>query len=501
MTLRKITLVVFVSIFSALIALGIQNKLQLSNNSQIEDEKIPAQLASFIPEFQNAHDRVYEALNFVPAANISTPCVVHIKTIYTTRSMQQNPFQDLFGNDFFQFFGHPQQPQRTQKQEASGSGVIVSPDGYIVTNNHVVQDADEIEVILNNKKTFKAKLVGTDKDTDLGVIKIEANDLQSIYFANSDSVQVGEWVLAVGNPFNLASTVTAGIVSAKGRNINILNNQRTNGSNSAIESFIQTDAAVNPGNSGGALVNIRGQLIGINTAIASPTGAYAGYSFAVPSNLVKKVIEDLKKFGVVQRGYLGVNITGVNDEIAKKMNLRTLDGVYVDNVIKGSAGENAGIKEKDIILKVNGVAVNSAPELQEQIGKYRPGDKIDVELLRDGNRLTLNPVLKNVSGNTQLVSIDKDVFKKLGIDLSTVTANELRSLNLSAGLKVMKVNEGLIKNYTDLKPGFIITSVQDKSIGTIEDFQKIIQATTKGTVILEGIYPGRPFTYQYAFKI
>jgi serine protease Do len=285
-----------------------------------------------------------QPIDFRYAAAAATPCVVHVKSTFKAEPVAmrrgQNPFQDMLGDDFFKYF-QGQNPYQQQAQVATGSGVIVSHDGDIVTNNHVVENASEIEVIMHNNKSYKAKVIGRDPDTDLALLHIDGGDMPCIKFANSDSVLVGEWVLAVGNPFNLASTVTAGIVSAKGRNINILG-ERQQGqrkSNTAIESFIQTDAAVNPGNSGGALVNVSGDLVGINTAIASPTGSYAGYSFAVPANIVNKVILDLKQYGVTQRGFLGVSIRSLDDKTAKELGLERPEGVYVDGVGKGSAGE------------------------------------------------------------------------------------------------------------------------------------------------------------------
>jgi serine protease Do len=448
------------------------------------------------------NNNIHQAVNFVPAAAISTPCVVHIKTIQHSRINNRDPFMDLFGPNYHQFFGNPYQQQQTQKQESSGSGVIVSSDGYIVTNNHVIQEADEIEVILNNKKSYKAKLIGVDKDTDLGLIKINAENLQSINFANSDSVNVGEWVLAVGNPFNLASTVTGGIVSAKGRSINILNNLRSNGTNSAIESFIQTDAAVNPGNSGGALVDIKGQLIGINTAIASPTGAYAGYAFAVPSNIVKKVINDIRAYGLVQRAYLGVNMASVNEDIAKSLSLPNIDGVYVENIVIGGAAESAGLVKKDVITKINNVQVNSANELQEQIAQYHPGEKIELTYIRNGKKYSSTALLKNQAGTTSIIKQEPNTgLEKLGLELTALTPNEARAMGISGGLRVMKIKDGVIKNYTDLKPGFVITSIKDKAVASAEQFKAELNTISSGTVVIEGIYPNRPFTFQYAFKI
>ena len=305
-----------------------------------------------------------------------------------------NPFYQFFGDQFGMPFEMPQQ----QDQEASGSGVIISNDGYIVTNNHVVEGADEIKVNLFDNREFKAKLIGKDPSTDLAVIKIDSKDLQYLTFANSDEVQVGQWVLAVGNPFNLASTVTAGIVSAKTRNINIL---REKAGNLAIESFIQTDAAVNPGNSGGALVDLNGNLIGINSAIATPTGSYAGYSFAIPANLAKKVVKDMVDFGEVQRGFLGVNIREVDDELAKDLKLPKIQGAYIAEVNKGSAGEAGGIKRGDVIMKVGESEITNSADLQEHIARYRPGDKVTLQIFRDGTMISKEVTLKSQENKTE----------------------------------------------------------------------------------------------------
>ncbi len=325
--------------------------------------------------------------DFTATAATSTPTVVHIKT-KKIASRARNPFP-FFGDDFW---ASPQQPkQKNGRKEplSTGSGVIISTDGFIVTNNHVIENADEIEVLLNDKRSYRAQLVGRDPSTDLAVLKVNAQGLNHIEYGNSDNVRVGEWVMAVGNPFSLASTVTTGIVSAKARNINILDD------NLAIESFIQTDAAVNPGNSGGALVNLRGELIGINTAIATPTGVYAGYAFAVPVNIVQKVVADIIDFGKVKRGFLGVAIRDVDAEIAKNFNLPSISGVLVQAVNKRSAADLAGIKQTDVIIEVAGIEVNSAPELQEVISRYRPNDKVPIIILRSGKLKRATVVLQD----------------------------------------------------------------------------------------------------------
>jgi len=403
-----------------------------------------------------------------------------------------NPFREFFGDNWWGF-GHPQQGR---PQKSAGSGVIISPDGYIITNNHVINRADEIEVVLFNKSKYTAKVIGTDPSTDLALLKIDEANLPYIRYGNSDSVEAGQWVMAVGNPFNLASTVTAGIVSAKGRNIHILED------NFAIESFIQTDAAVNPGNSGGALVNMNGKLIGINTAIATPTGAYAGYSFAIPANLVHKVIEDLKNYGIVQRGFLGVSIRNVDNEIAEEFNLLAIHGVYVAEVLSGSASDDAGIESGDIILSVNGVPVNSSPQLQEQVGRYRPGDELSVVFLRNGKERSVDIVLKNKNHTTDLVTKETVLLlEALGIQLEELSDSEKEESGISSGIKVSKVTNGKVRKYTDMQDGFIITRVNKQPVNSIETFIRILE-NKNGGVMIEGIYPDYPAsTYYYAFGL
>ena len=395
-TKRMKTLGFFVLVVAVSVATNVTTNLisRHHESSDFQNNQLPVEYAKF------AHATNAMETDFTVAAELSVHAVVHVKTKTPVRYRQMDDFQD--DPLFRYFFGVPKQGRSKElpMQEASGSGVIISNDGYIVTNNHVVDGASNIEVTLNDNRNFKAKVIGADPNTDIALIKIDATELPVIAFGNSDSLKVGEWVLAVGNPFNLTSTVTAGIVSAKARNINIINSQIP------IESFIQTDAAVNPGNSGGALVNTRGQLVGINTAIASQTGTYAGYAFAVPVSIVQKVVADIRKYGVVQRAVLGIKIRNVTDSIAKAKNLKTMDGVYVYTVMPESAAKNAGIKAGDIINNVNGVPVQSASELQEQIGRYHPGDKITVTILRDNKEQKLNVELKNSKGNTGIVSAE-----------------------------------------------------------------------------------------------
>ena len=497
MKLQKIAFTSFVSVVSTIAVLAVYNYYFAPVPKITYVEQTPTTRLAAYSTVSNA-----QPIDFRYAAAAATPGVVHVKSTFKASPVAmrrgRDPFQNLFGDDFYQYF-QGQNPYQQQAQVATGSGVIVSKDGYVVTNNHVVDNASEIEVILHNNKAYKAKVVGRDADVDLALLKIEDHDLPYISFANSDSVLVGEWVLAVGNPFNLASTVTAGIVSAKGRNLNMMGENGTK-SNTAIESFIQTDAAVNPGNSGGALVNVNGQLVGINTAIASPTGSYAGYSFAVPSNLVNKVILDLKKFGVTQRGFLGVSIRTLDDETAKGLGMEKPQGVYVDVVNKGSAGEEAGLKTKDVITKINGYAVNGSPELQEQIAKYSPGDKVAVEYIRDGKLQSTHVQLKNKYNTVATVDNTKDILNELGVSVENLSAKEKAQLGVQSGVRVTDLKNGKLAEFTDIHKGFIITQIDDQPVADANDFVNILKNKT-GKVLVEGIYPNKQMSYLYAFRM
>ena len=436
-------------------------------------------------------------VDFTNAAELSVHAVVHVKVKTPVQTQQFG-----FPNDpFFEyFFGRPQQPQQQQEmpmQEGSGSGVIISTDGYIVTNNHVIDKSKEIEVTLNDNRTFKAKLVGTDPNTDIALIKIEAENLPVILFGNSDSLKVGEWVLAVGNPFNLTSTVTAGIVSAKARNINIINSQMK------IESFIQTDAAVNPGNSGGALVNTKGELVGINTAIASQTGSYAGYAFAVPVSIVQKVVSDIRQYGIVQRAVLGVSMGDITDKLAKEKNLKTMEGAYVAEVVENSAAEKAGIKKEDVIIKVNDVKVKSAAQLQEQIGRYSPGDKVSITVLRDNKEVTVSAVLKNRQGNTGVVSGDVKT-DMLGAEFKEISDKIKQQTQLDYGVEVKSVSKGKFQQ-AGIKPGFIIVKINNQAIRSVEDLEAAlddaVNTSDKFKVFnIAGMYPNGKIAY-YAVNL
>lgn len=430
------------------------------------------------------------------AAEKSLPSVVHILSTKNSKvqtvEVQSDPFSDFF-SDPFGFFGNPNQGNggkqkrsvRTPKQQGSGSGVIISNDGYIVTNNHVVADADELTVTLNDNKEYSARIIGTDKTTDLALIKIDGKNFPAITIANSEDIKVGEWVLAVGNPFNLTNTVTAGIVSAKGRSL------YQNG----VESFIQTDAAINPGNSGGALVNTRGELIGINAMLYSQTGSFSGYGFAIPTSIMNKVVDDLKKYGTVQRAVIGIQGSDVKNYVdaqkdqGKDIDLGTMEGIYVAKVTEESAAEEAGLKEGDVITAIDGKEVNKMADLQEYLAKKRPGDKVSISYLRDKKKSTKTVTLKNEQGNTQVVKkADLDV---LGGNFRAITDNQKQQFNIGYGLEVLKVNAGKLKN-AGITKGFIIQRVNDSAIKTIDDLQNVVKeaSTSKDPVLyIQGIYP------------
>ncbi len=448
-------------------------------------------------------------LEFTDVSEQAMPAVVHIQSVQIRNVSNPlrnypDPFREFFDDDMFEYFFGPQyrnevpenQQMEPERRVGSGSGVIISSDGYIVTNNHVIEGADEIEVILNDNRVYKAKIIGTDPSTDIALLQIKEKDLPVIPFASSDDVKVGEWVLAVGNPFNLNSTVTAGIVSAKGRNINILQGE------SDIESFIQTDAAINPGNSGGALVNMQGGLIGINTAIASPTGAYAGYGFAIPSNIVSKVAEDLIEYGTVQRGYLGIVIHNVNGNFAEENNLDVTQGVYVDSITANSAAGDAGVKIGDVILKVNDKPVKTTAQLLELIGPKRPGDEVSLLVDRKGKELSFDVTLRNREGETKITTKENraEVLDRLGVELQEIDRATAKELDIEGGIQITQLSPGILRRYTDVRTGFIITSVDDKTVTTVDEFIKILE-NKSGGVMIEGVYEDYPGKYYYAFGL
>jgi serine protease Do len=426
--------------------------------------------------------------DFTMAAEKSVNAVVHIKTTSLhVNNLNYDPFAEWF-------FG-PQKRQQNYLQQGSGSGVIISGDGYIVTNNHVIAGADTIEVILNDKRTYQAEVIGSDASTDVALLKIREDNLPFLPYGNSEYVKVGEWALAVGNPFNLESTVTAGIISAKGRNNILENNKRP------IEAFIQTDAAVNPGNSGGALVNVNGELIGINTAIASNNGAYQGYSFAVPVNIVKKVVSDLVEFGTVQRAYLGVSIRDLDSRFAGEKNIRQLKGVYVNGLTQGGSADDAGIEEGDVITRIQDVPVESISQLQEQISKYRPGDKITATVLRNHKEMNVAVLLKSFDNSTRLVKKSEIVSKSvnaLGAEFQEADNNVLAQLRIGNGVKVGKLSNGKLAQ-VGIREGFIITSIDKKKVSSVEDVKNIL-ANKSGTVSIEGFYPNGVKAF-YGFEL
>jgi Do/DeqQ family serine protease len=425
-----------------------------------------------------------QGIDLTYAAERSVKGVVHIQTQVQQRGGYSS------GNPFFDFFfGEPYRGQEPRIQEASGSGVIISPDGFIVTNNHVIERADDIRIILNNKEEYEARLIGSDPSTDIALLKIEATDLSTIPWGNSDDLKLGEWVLAVGNPFNLTSTVTAGIVSAKARSIRIISDRLP------IESFIQTDAAVNPGNSGGALVNTNGELIGINTAIASRTGSYTGYSFAVPTSIVKKVVEDLKEFGEVQRALLGVTIQNMNSELAENLKLDKVEGVYVEGTVENGAANEAGIKEGDVIISINNVNVNTISELQEQISRYRPGDEVKIIAKRNNKEKLFTATLRNIKGDTEIV---KSNLMLLGAELETISESLKEKLNIQNGLIVKKMESGKLED-AGIREGYIITHVNKRKVNSIADIQEILNVS-RGGILIEGKYQNGDDAY-YVFSL
>jgi|688.fasta_scaffold00549_26 serine protease Do len=486
--MKKLILNLVIAATGGFIALGgtyfYYSKIK-SKNVQIQSEMIQPNY-SLVGNFVNSSGANFD---FTNAAEKSVNSVVHIKTTSEhVNNLNYDPFTELF-------FG-PQSRQQNYLQQGSGSGVIISADGYIVTNNHVINGADKIEVILNNKKAYDAKVIGTDPSTDVALVKIDENSLPFLSYGNSEAVKVGEWVLAVGNPFNLESTVTAGIISAKGRS-NILDNSKR-----PIESFIQTDAAVNPGNSGGALVNTNGELVGINTAIASNNGAYQGYSFAVPVNIVKKVVSDLIEFGIVQRAYIGVSIRDIDSKFAKEKGLSQLNGIYINGIADGGSAHDAGMQEGDVITKIQNVNVGSISAMQEQLSKYRPGDKINVTVLRENREKELNVVLKTLNNTTKLVKkseLVKSTISALGADFVNAEEDVLKRLRLSSGVRVEKLYNGKLAQ-VGIKEGFIITSIDRKKVSQPKDIEQILSDKT-GVISLQGYYPnGLGITYQFDMK-
>lgn len=471
---------------------------QKSYNSVLAADKAPAIQANYTPASAGG------PVDFQKAAEASVPSVVHIKTVVKFKetagkqNRQANPFGDFFGNDdmFKRFFGDGSGNFQQPEQRASGSGVIISNDGYIVTNNHVVDGATDITVTLNDRKDYKAKVVGADPNTDLALVKIDAKNLPVMAMGNSDEVKLGQWVLAIGYPLNLDVTVTQGIISAKSRNIGI-NRQ----GKAPIEAFIQTDAAVNPGSSGGALVNTNGELVGINAAIASPTGSYAGYAYSIPSNLMKKVIGDIMKYGSVQRGYLGISMAPENlDDSAKKELGITddIDGVWIAETDPQGAAAEAGLKKGDAITKINGTNVSTSAQLSEQIARLKPGDKVDITYMRGTAEKNVSVILKGKMGS--FTSQDAAAIESLGAKFQALTKDQAAQLKIAGGVQATNISEdGIIAVQTNMKDGFVITKVGGIPVKTVDELKSALGKQGNNFQI-EGVYPGGADVYYYGIN-
>jgi Do/DeqQ family serine protease len=477
--MKQIVPVLICSLLSALLAALFVKSCDAPQQIFVDNDPAAVRYTSFEePDQFSGGQRTFlssSPTDFIAAAERVTPAVVNIRAVET-------------GN--YNWWGSG------SYGSSSGSGVIISQDGYIVTNNHVIEDGNKYDVTLNDRREFEAKLIATDPSTDLALLKIEGEKLPFLVFGNSDSVRVGEWVLAVGNPFNLESTVTAGIVSAKGRSIDILEGEYS------IESFIQTDAAVNPGNSGGALVNTNGELVGINTAIITRSGRYEGYSFAIPANLVQKIIRDLRDFGSVQRGLLGIRIGPVTNQIAKDFGLASVEGVYINSVIAGGGAEEAGIIGGDIIIGINGDKIRTIPELQEKVGRLHPGSSIKVEYLREGRKLTATVMLKDKDQSTRLSvkGKDEDMLQSLGFNLRELDTEERRRLRVS-GVYVERIERGSTIEDTEMDPGYIITKVGDVRVSSVMEVVAELNKRKGKEVYLEGFYENYPGEYYYTFRV
>lgn len=489
--------IILASLIGGMVALAGASYLENQNTATSFSDK---QDTSFVNWLSDDKFTVPDGINFVAAAQLVTPAVVHVKSSVNVNQRQRgvDPLEELFG------FRSPDRNQIPREARSSGSGVIISKDGYIVTNNHVIEDATKVEISLENNTRYTARVIGTDPTTDLALLKIEADGLPFVKFGNSDQTKIGEWVLAVGNPFDLTSTVTAGIISAKARNIGIL---RSSENNLSIESFLQTDAVVNPGNSGGALVNLAGELIGINTAIASRTGTFNGYAFAVPSSIVNKVVDDLLAYGAVQRGLLGVTIIDVSPELIDelKLDIEVSQGVYINGVNEGSGGKEAGLQKGDIIIGVDGVKTNSVATLQEMVARKRPGDQVDIKFIRNGKEIDAKATLKNISGDTKIVKKEVPVLASFkGVSFEDVRPNIKDRLNLQGGVTIISVdNEEWSKS--GARAGFIITSILGRDgrfrINSTNEVLQILENNIGEEIVILGVYPnGQEYYFEVSIK-
>lgn len=497
--MKKIGITLLTAIFGGAVAIGGYKLIETKYADNLSlDERQKVHFANNPVNVSSAGD-----VDFVQAAGIVTPAVVHIKTTYDGSAQSNGGGGDQMEDMFREFFGNPGGGGGRQRapQMASGSGVIVTPDGYIITNNHVVEKASKIEIILTDNRSYEAKVIGLDPNTDLALVKVDAKNLPVVKLGNSDNVQVGEWVLAVGYPFTLQSTVTAGIVSAKGRSIGILgeSNQRNyrRGQNeappvnSAIESFIQTDAAINRGNSGGALVNTQGELVGINAAIASQSGNYEGYGFAIPVNLAKKIMDDFIKFGSVKRGFVGVSFRELNSATAKELGVNQINGLYVNEIVEGGGAQAAGLKRGDVISKVEGFRIMNSSDLQERVGRLRPGDKVQLSYFRDGSERSAMVILKPES-TVKIASNNveaNEILSTLGGNFASLTPAQKQRYRVSSGVVVAGARPGGMLYENSITKGTIITHINGKPVNKVEDIESAVVASKNNMMRLDGVNP------------
>lgn len=508
--MKKVGLIVLAAFIGGAAAIGAYKLLERNNNNLSLTERQNVLFANNPVKIASTG-----SVDFVQAAAAVSPAVVHIKTSYSSSgSDRMSSPMDMFED----FFGGGGRGRSRVPRAASGSGVILTPDGYIVTNNHVVENADKIQVILSDRRKVMAKVIGTDPNTDLALIKIEETNLPVVKMGNSDNVQIGEWVLAVGFPLDLQTTVTAGIVSAKARSIGILARQqqgqlseedmdtyRRTGKapvNNSIESFIQTDAAINPGNSGGALVNSNGELIGINAAIASQTGTNEGYGFAIPINLAKKVLEDFRKYGSVKRGYIGVNFRPLDADYAEELKIKDINGLYVSDVVPNSGAAAAGIEKGDIIKKVEGVEIYDSPDLQEKIGRMSPGDKVQLTILRNGNLKNIGVTLKGEeSVNAPKVAASGKstgaTINKLGASFAPASAQVKSRFGAKNGVVVTAVEPGKVFDSMDIPKGLLITTVNGKPVNSAKDVEAALPTSKNGMTTISGVGPNGNYTFTF----
>lgn len=510
--MRKLGLTVFAAaLIGGGVAIGGYKLLESKQTGQLSFEERQQIHYANNPSASSGDEMTSSAgeVDFIQAAAAVAPAVVHIKTVSEgggqSRGSGGDPLQDMFED----FFGNPrsnrQQQRRAQPVSASGSGVIISTDGHIITNNHVVEGADKITVELTDKRVFDAKVIGRDPNTDMALIKINETNLPIVKLGDSDKVQIGEWVLAVGYPLGLQSTVTAGIVSAKGQSLGILSQQQQQQQqrvwgqeaeipvSAAVESYIQTDAAINRGNSGGALVNSKGELIGINSVLASPTGYYAGYGYAIPVNLAKKIADDFLKFGTVKRGFVGITFTELNAEVAKELEVSDIHGLYVRDVVSKGAAEGAGIKKGDIITKIEGNVIYASPDLQERVARLRPGDKVRLTYKRDGKEKDVSLTLKEAesertaSRESETKRTGTEIYNKLGAGFVPVSNEQKKRLGIESGVVVSEVRRGGWFDYYDVSRGLIITHVNGKGVNSVDDVESALGETKNNLVRLQGV--------------